>query len=167
MVCTGRFYDFFEKRTIAGASCCGSRFTRRTAWTRWIRGKLLPLDQELLQRFPEGYRHLAYLQTNIGYKVKTDMPGLKGPKWKRCTARKKWLAGEALQRDSLGQSVNHQRLIVSFPRARRNNGDILLAALACIGDGIGGGGVIELRGPKLLAGFRIEGAETARRWLRR
>ena len=33
----------------------------------------------LLDRFPEGYRHLAYLQTQIGYKVKPDMPGLKGP----------------------------------------------------------------------------------------
>ena len=31
------------------------------------------------EQFPEGYRHLAYLQTRIGYNVKKDMPGLKGP----------------------------------------------------------------------------------------
>ena len=37
------------------------------------------LDQNPLNRFPEGYRHLAYLQTKIGYKVKPDMPGLEGP----------------------------------------------------------------------------------------
>jgi hypothetical protein len=39
----------------------------------------LALDPNLLGRFPEGYRHLAYLQTKIGYKVKPDMPGLDGP----------------------------------------------------------------------------------------
>ena len=32
----------------------------------------------MLERFPEGYRHLAYLQTQIGYAVKPDMPGLEG-----------------------------------------------------------------------------------------
>jgi hypothetical protein len=26
-----------------------------------------------------GYRHLAYLQTRVGYKVKEDMPGVDGP----------------------------------------------------------------------------------------
>ena len=39
----------------------------------------LSLDQELLARFPEGYRHLAYLQTRIGYTIKLDLPQLKGP----------------------------------------------------------------------------------------
>ena len=39
----------------------------------------LELDRGLLARFPEGYRHLAYLQTRIGYDVKLDMPGLHGP----------------------------------------------------------------------------------------
>ena len=29
--------------------------------------------------FPAGYRHLAYAQTQIGYEVKRDMPGLVGP----------------------------------------------------------------------------------------
>ena len=37
------------------------------------------LNQELLARFPEGYRHLAYLQTRVGYTVKNDLPGLEGP----------------------------------------------------------------------------------------
>ena len=34
---------------------------------------------KLLARFPVGYRHLAYLQTKVGYKVKDDMPGVDGP----------------------------------------------------------------------------------------
>src|SRR5205823_13490276 len=57
----------------------------------------LKLDEKILQQFPEGYRHLAYLQTRIGYRVKTDMPGLKGPEVEALYARgKKWLAGDRL-----------------------------------------------------------------------
>lgn len=59
----------------------------------------LSLDQELLARFPKGYRHLAYLQTKVGYKVKRDMSGLKGPeveqRYARGTVR---LAGKPLER---------------------------------------------------------------------
>ena len=47
--------------------------------------------------FPEGYRHLAYLQTRIGYDVKRDMPGLTGPEVERSTrAGTAWLAGHPL-----------------------------------------------------------------------
>jgi hypothetical protein len=54
----------------------------------------LSLDRDLLERFPEGYRHLAYLQTQIGYNVKTDMPGLKGPEVEALYERgQAWLAG--------------------------------------------------------------------------
>jgi hypothetical protein len=37
----------------------------------------LKLDENLLSQFPEGYKHLAYIQTKIGYTVKRDMPMLK------------------------------------------------------------------------------------------
>jgi hypothetical protein len=51
----------------------------------------------LLKRFPEGYRHLAYLQTKIGYKVRTDMAGLEGPELDALYAQgTRWLKGEAL-----------------------------------------------------------------------
>jgi hypothetical protein len=39
----------------------------------------LALDPAVLAAYPEGYRHLAYLQSQVGYPVKTDMPGLTGP----------------------------------------------------------------------------------------
>ena len=56
----------------------------------------LELDRDRLGCFPEGYRHLAYLQTLIGYPVKTDMPGLTGPEVEALYARTRgWLAGEA------------------------------------------------------------------------
>jgi len=54
------------------------------------------LDEELLSRFPEGYRHLAYLQTKIGFKVKQGLPGLRGPAVEKLYAEgKAWLAGSA------------------------------------------------------------------------
>ena len=43
-------------------------------------------DETLLSQFPEGYRHLAYLQTQIGFTVKRDMPTLKGPAVERLYA---------------------------------------------------------------------------------
>jgi hypothetical protein len=52
-----------------------------------------------LAGFPEGYRHLAYIQTRIGYKVKMDMPMLKGPVVEELYRRgARWLAGSALER---------------------------------------------------------------------
>ena len=52
------------------------------------------LDPEVLERFPAGYRHLAYLQVGLGYTVKPDMPGLTGPEVDRLYARgAAWLRG--------------------------------------------------------------------------
>ena len=83
--------------TAAGGSCCASRSTRRTASTRSTRPRGSTLDGATARPLPRGYRHLAYIQTQIGYTVKRDMPGLKGPKSRRCTTRgRAWLQGEAL-----------------------------------------------------------------------
>ena len=102
VVCTGRFYDFLERRPgsgHAGGSSCASRSTRRTAPTRSIPAARLELDATLLSRFPDGYRHLAYIQTQIGYEVKPDMPGLVGPEVEGLYVRgRRWLAGEAVAR---------------------------------------------------------------------
>ncbi len=43
------------------------------------RQDVAPQAQALLARFPEGYRHLAYLQSKIGYPIKLNLPGLDGP----------------------------------------------------------------------------------------
>ena len=60
---------------------------------------MLKLDQAALATFPEGYRHLAYIQTRIGYKVKMDMPMLKGEGVQELYRRgARWLAGAALER---------------------------------------------------------------------
>jgi hypothetical protein len=57
----------------------------------------LVLDAAKLAEFPAGYRHLAYMQSLIGYAVKRDMPQLTGPEVERLYARgKAWLAGGPL-----------------------------------------------------------------------
>ena len=57
---------------------------------------VLALDPARLERFPVGYRHLAYLQEQIGFAVKPDMPGLTGPEVEALYARgAAWLEGSS------------------------------------------------------------------------
>ena len=59
--------------------------------------RALHLDRARLERYPVGYRHLAYLQEEAGYTPKVDMPGLMGPELDQLYARgSRWLAGEPL-----------------------------------------------------------------------
>ena len=97
VVCTGRFYDFFEKRKAKWGLVLRQPIYEKDRLDPVDPSKTLVLDRMLLKRYPEGYRHLAYLQKGIGYEVKTDMPGLKGPEVEALYARgKRWLAGGAL-----------------------------------------------------------------------
>ena len=79
VVCTGRFYDFFEKRKSKWAIVRRQPIYEKDRMDPLDPAARLSLDAELLARFPEGYRHLAYLQTKIGFTIKMDMPQLKGP----------------------------------------------------------------------------------------
>jgi hypothetical protein len=94
VVCTGRFYDFLEKRDGRWGIVLRQPIYEKDRMDPVSPSAKLDLDQSLLKRFPEGYRHLAYLQTRIGYTVKPDMPGLKGPEVERLYRRgDAWLAG--------------------------------------------------------------------------
>jgi hypothetical protein len=97
VVCTGRFYDFFEKRSGRWGIVLRQPIYEKDRMDPVDPAARLTLDPARLGRFPEGYRHLAYLQTQIGYKVKTDMPGLKGPEVEALYAKgRAWLDGKAL-----------------------------------------------------------------------
>jgi hypothetical protein len=97
VVCTGRFYDFFERREGRWGLVLRQPIYEKDRLDPVDPAARLTLDQELLHRFPAGYRHLAYLQTRIGYPVKPDMPGLAGPEVEDLYRRgARWLAGEAL-----------------------------------------------------------------------
>ncbi len=97
VVCTGRFYDFFERRDGRWGLVLRQPIYEKDRMDPVDPSARLALDKAQLERFPEGYRHLAYLQTDIGFKVKPDMPGLKGPEVERLYARgKAWLDGGEL-----------------------------------------------------------------------
>jgi hypothetical protein len=95
VVCTGRFYDFVERRAETGW-----RIVRRQPIYEKDRmdpvdpAAHLTLDAERLARFPEGYRHLGYLQSSIGFDVKRNLPGLRGPAVETLYAEGRgWLGG--------------------------------------------------------------------------
>ncbi len=97
VVCTGRFYDFFEKRADVWAIVLRQPIYEKDRLDPVDPAAKLALDRDVLEQFSEGYRHLAYLQTKIGFTVKRDMPTLKGPEVERLYARgAAWLRGEAL-----------------------------------------------------------------------
>ncbi len=119
VVCTARFYDFFERRHQPGdrrGAQPADRPGGESGENRWAivlrqpiyeKDRLDPvdpaatvtLDPDLLNAFPEGYRHLAYLQIHLGFAVKPDMPGLRGPEVQRLYARgAAWLDGEPVAR---------------------------------------------------------------------
>ena len=94
VVCTGRFFDFLEKR--------GGRWGLVRRQPIYEKDRLDPvdpvarleLDRPTLAQYPDGYRHLAYIQEQIGYRVKRDMPGLKGAEVEKLYGEgRAWLAG--------------------------------------------------------------------------
>ena len=97
VVCIGRFYDFFAKRDGHWGMVRRQPIYEKDRIDPVSPGAMLELDAELLSRFPEGYKHLAYLQTQVGYKVKeSGMPGLKGPDVEKLYEEgKAWLEGSA------------------------------------------------------------------------
>ncbi len=95
VVCTGRFYDFIERRDGRWAIVLRRLIYEKDRLDPVDPAARLDLDPALLASFPEGYRHLAYLQTGLGYQVKPDMPGLTGPEVTALYQQgSRWLAGE-------------------------------------------------------------------------
>ena len=78
VVCTGRFYDFFEKRAGRWGIVRRQPIYEKDRMDPVDPSATLALEAERLARFPEGYRHLAYLQSKIGFAVKDNLPGLRG-----------------------------------------------------------------------------------------
>jgi hypothetical protein len=96
VVCTGRFYDFFEERNDVWAIVLRQPIYEKDRLDPLDPAARPQLDAKLLAEFPEGYRHLAYIQTKLGFTVKRDMPMLKGPEVERLYARgAAWLSGRA------------------------------------------------------------------------
>lgn len=94
VVCFGRFYDFLEKRDGRWRIVRRQPIYEKDRLDPVDPAAVLKLDPDLLANFPEGYRHLGYLQSRNGFTVKADLPGLRGAAVERLYAEgKAWLAG--------------------------------------------------------------------------
>ena len=94
VLCTGRFYDFLERRDGRWGIVLRQPIYEKDRLDPLDPSATLSLDADLLDSLPVGYRHLAYVQIQIGFEVKRDMPGLVGPAVERLYRRgAEWLAG--------------------------------------------------------------------------
>ncbi len=94
VVCLGRFYQFFEKRDGRWAIVLHQGIYEKDRADPVDPTATLTLDRGLLEQFPEGYRHMAYVQTKAGFNVFRDLPGLHGAAVERLyAAGAKFLAG--------------------------------------------------------------------------
>ena len=99
VVCTGRFFDCLEKRDGSWGIVLRQPIYESDRIIPVDPSAEPALDRELLESFPVGYRHLAYLQTRNGFTVKRDMPGLTGREVEALYASgARWLMGENLDR---------------------------------------------------------------------
>ena len=102
VVCTGRFYDFIERRDGHWGVVLRQPIYEKDRIDPVDPAATLTLDQERLASLPAGYRHLAYIQLGIGYQVKLDMPQLTGPEVDELYRRgASWLSGETVGHPSV------------------------------------------------------------------
>src|ERR1700758_3969649 len=74
--CVGLFYDCMEQRDCRWGMVLRQPIYEKDRLDPVDPAATLTLDSDTLAGFPVGYRHLAYVQSQIGFDVKRDMPGL-------------------------------------------------------------------------------------------
>ena len=93
--CDGRFVDALEKRQGRWGIVLRQPVYELDRLQPIDPNANLKLDLELLMSFPVGYRHLAYLQTGLGFQVSKTLPGTRGPEIAALMSRMScWLNGE-------------------------------------------------------------------------
>ena len=96
VVCTGRFYDFTERRDGVWGIVRRQPIYEKDRMDVVSPAQAVGLDTARLEAFPPGYRHLAYLQREQGFDVKDGLPGLTGPVVENLYAEgAAWLGGSA------------------------------------------------------------------------
>jgi SnoaL-like domain len=99
VVCTGRFFDFVTLHEDRWTILHRQPIYEKDRIDPVDPSGRLELDDGVLEKFPEGYRHLAYLQTRLGFTVKPDMPTLKGSAVEDLYRRgQDWVGGSVLER---------------------------------------------------------------------
>jgi SnoaL-like domain len=79
VTCHGRFFDRFVNAEGAWQILRRGVIYEKDRLDPLRPDAVLKLDETILQRFPEGYRHVAYVQTKRGLAVATDRPTLPSP----------------------------------------------------------------------------------------
>jgi hypothetical protein len=77
VTCHGRFYDRFERHEGEWRIRSRHVIYEKDRIDPVTPGMAVKLDDATLRRFPEGYRHLAYVQTRNGLEVAADRPTLR------------------------------------------------------------------------------------------
>ena len=96
VLCTGRFYDFMEKRQERWGVVRRQPIYEKDRMDPVDPAAVLRLDPDRLAKYPEGYRHLGYLQSKNGFPVKENLPGLRGAVVEKLYEEgRAWLAGSA------------------------------------------------------------------------
>src|SRR5262249_21345884 len=93
VTCVGRFFDFFEQRDGRWAIVRRQPIYEKDRLDPVDPAARVTLDPAQLARFPEGYRHLAYVQAKNGFAVSDGLPGLRGEAVEKLYADgRAWLA---------------------------------------------------------------------------
>ena len=114
VACTGRFYDFFEQRDGRWGIVLRQPIYEKDRLDPVDPAASLVLDPELLSRYPEGYRYLAYLQVRAGYPVKPD-----GGRGRVCGLRSSIPTLRWPRSDELGESAPKEHRVWTAPVRRR------------------------------------------------
>ena len=80
VTCYARHYDLWEKREDRWGLVYRETIADKDRIDPVNNNETLDLDPSLLEQFPIEYRHLAYLQTRVGYNVNKDCPRMSGGK---------------------------------------------------------------------------------------
>jgi hypothetical protein len=90
--CEGRFYDFWRKDTGEWKLAERAVIYERDRLDA-LEGAAHPkLAASILEKYPPGYRHLAYMQQANGANVIAGLPGITGPAVEELYARgRRWL----------------------------------------------------------------------------
>ena len=92
--CQGRFVDALERREGRWGMVLRQPVYELDSMRTVDPAAAIALDPARLEQFPEGYRHLAYLQVEQGMEVYRNMPGTRGKEIAALNARMTaWLAG--------------------------------------------------------------------------
>jgi hypothetical protein len=91
-----RHSDLWEKREVRWGLVRRETICDKDRIDAVDASQKINLDETLLDQFPQEYKHLAYLQTKVGYSVNRDVPRLSGGSSLEALYRRaeEWLAGK-------------------------------------------------------------------------